>query len=371
MKRIRKLFVALGLTLFFCVSSYAATYYVDGAVGSDSNAGTSPGAGNAWATIPKALTVMNAGTGDTTWVKDTVVYSTNTGLSFSPTQSYSVSNLVGYSSTIGDSGRFTLKATAAITLLTLGGTGARLSNFIFDGNSQTGSVGVSIAPSTYGEAIINGLVKNFSGIGVNLSSSYSGSAVGVEVTGCGGTSAIYVTGGYGQSVYGCNVHDNTTVGIYGAVYSIVVEGNKVWNNTTGIYMSGIGAEVWNNTVDNNSSDGINIVAYYVPGHIYNNILTRNGGYGLNASALTISEFDPGNDYNWYGSGGMANTSGARSANMLAGYHDLSGDPQYNNAGAGDFTPKNSSVQAAYPTGWIGAVQPASSSAATTSFTFAQ
>jgi hypothetical protein len=62
------------------------------------------------------------------------------------------------------------------------------------------------------------------------------------------------------------------------------------------------------------------------------------------------------DYNWFGTGGLANTSGARNI-ILAGLHDLSGDPQYVSAGTGDFTPQNAAVQAAYPTGWIGAVQP--------------
>jgi hypothetical protein len=34
------------------------TYYVDTAVGNDGNAGTSEGAGNAWATIDKAMNTV-------------------------------------------------------------------------------------------------------------------------------------------------------------------------------------------------------------------------------------------------------------------------------------------------------------------------
>ena len=50
----------------------ATTWYVDGAVGNDSNAGTSPGAGNAWATIGKATSTAAAG--DTVNVKASATY---------------------------------------------------------------------------------------------------------------------------------------------------------------------------------------------------------------------------------------------------------------------------------------------------------
>ncbi len=49
-----------------------ATYYVDGAVGDDGNLGTSEGAGNAWATLTKAMNTVAAG--DKVWVKASATY---------------------------------------------------------------------------------------------------------------------------------------------------------------------------------------------------------------------------------------------------------------------------------------------------------
>lgn len=82
-----------------------ATYYVDGAVGSDSNAGTSPGAGGAWATLSKAATVVAAG--DTVNVKASATYYEALTLTASGSNVSPIS-WVGYTSTPGDGGRFTI-----------------------------------------------------------------------------------------------------------------------------------------------------------------------------------------------------------------------------------------------------------------------
>lgn len=80
-------------------------YYVDGAVGNDANAGTAEGAGNAWATIQKALDTMVAQTpNDTVFVKNSATYAeillpTAQGATSGPL------TLIGYESTIYDKGR--------------------------------------------------------------------------------------------------------------------------------------------------------------------------------------------------------------------------------------------------------------------------
>ena len=81
-----------------------ATYYVDTAVGDDANAGTSEGAGNAWATIDKAMNTVAAG--DKVWVKASGTYDENgnidtAGSLLSPIE------FEGYSSTTGDNGKVT------------------------------------------------------------------------------------------------------------------------------------------------------------------------------------------------------------------------------------------------------------------------
>lgn len=80
-------------------------YYVDTAVGNDSNAGTSEGSGNAWATIQKAADTVVAG--DTVYIKasgnynETVTETTNA--TFASPIVYE-----GYSSTTGDNGMITI-----------------------------------------------------------------------------------------------------------------------------------------------------------------------------------------------------------------------------------------------------------------------
>ena len=83
------------------------TYYVDGAVGSDGNLGTSEGAGNAWATIDKAMNTVAAG--DHVYVKASVNYNE---LATIDTVGNSTAAILfsGYSTTPGDNGMVTIDA---------------------------------------------------------------------------------------------------------------------------------------------------------------------------------------------------------------------------------------------------------------------
>src|SRR5258708_32227144 len=80
----------------------ATTYYVDAAAGNDANAGTSPGAGNAWATLSKAATIVVAG--DSVNAKGSASYNEILTLTTSGTAG---SPIVwsGYTTTVGDGGR--------------------------------------------------------------------------------------------------------------------------------------------------------------------------------------------------------------------------------------------------------------------------
>ena len=70
MKNTIKVITAIITAGIFCtLSAQAVDYYVDGTNGDDSNAGTSAGAGNAWATIGKAMLNRGVvGAGDTIYV---------------------------------------------------------------------------------------------------------------------------------------------------------------------------------------------------------------------------------------------------------------------------------------------------------------
>jgi hypothetical protein len=67
---------------------------------------------------------------------------------------------------------------------------------------------------------------------------------------------------------------------------------------------------------------------------YSNNFTANGTYGISATSGQ-NLFQAFIDANNYGTGGTANTSGARN-NLTAGSNDLAVDPGYTNAGSNNF-----------------------------------
>jgi hypothetical protein len=116
-----------------------ATYYVDTAVGDDANAGTSEGAGNAWATIDHAFSTVAAG--DKVWVKASGNYNevANIDTGGGPTTPIMFE---GYTSTTGDNGKVTIdgQSTRANCITTSISTSAYFifANFIFTGATSIG-----------------------------------------------------------------------------------------------------------------------------------------------------------------------------------------------------------------------------------------
>jgi hypothetical protein len=111
------------------------TYYVDGAVGDDTNAGTSEGAGNAWATIQKSADTVIAG--DTVWVKATGTYVENVTATTAGTAGTAIW-WKGYSSTTGDQGKVTIDPSSAGNAVSCTGNYNFWENFIFTGASSNG-----------------------------------------------------------------------------------------------------------------------------------------------------------------------------------------------------------------------------------------
>jgi hypothetical protein len=113
-----------------------ATYYVDTAVGDDANAGTSEGAGNAWATIDKAMNTVAAA--DKVWVKASGTYSEDAVIDTAGTVNNEI-EFEGYSSTTGDNGKVTMDGTTSCISSALGtSTYYTFKNFIFTGCSGDG-----------------------------------------------------------------------------------------------------------------------------------------------------------------------------------------------------------------------------------------
>lgn len=165
----------------------------------------------------------------------------------------------------------------------------------------------------------------------------------------------------GALIYGNYIHGNS-IGIAGNVNdnAWVIARNLILGNTgIGINCNNAGWHIIENIIDGNTSDGVR-VTNGTQGLVRNNLLTNNGGYGLNASAANIF-FNPTYEGNFY----YNNTSGARNNLSLTPALwtnifdvDLSGDP-YTNRGGGDYSLNNTagagaSVRAAgYPKRFVG------------------
>lgn len=85
-----------------------ATYYVDGAVGDDANAGTSEGSGNAWATIDHAMNQVVAG--DKVFVKSSATYTETATIDTAGNNTTGPIVFEGYDTTTGDGGKVTIDA---------------------------------------------------------------------------------------------------------------------------------------------------------------------------------------------------------------------------------------------------------------------
>ena len=154
---------------------------------------------------------------------------------------------------------------------------------------------------------------------------------------------------------GCYVHDCGSNGIYigssMTTVTIIVRNCISVNNTgVGIYVALSSANsitITGCTVVGNSSHGVQL---YVTANttFMNNTITANGGYGTYRTSQELNSWCT--DFNNYGTGGTANTSGARN-NFPTGANDLAVDPGF--AGSGVYTPGTNLKAAGFPSGSLG------------------
>lgn len=269
--------------------------------------------GGALATIQKALDIVQAR--NITYVKADGTYSISTALTevTDCTDFNGRTRLVGYTSLRTDLGQTTVQTSAAVNAIKPKSTGFQVENFILDGNS-TGIVGLS-KTATYEVYASNVKCMRFTSHGfVNIHT------VGCEAASNGGAGFSATVGGF--IAYGCTSRSN---GSNGFEISYVCRCLSYSNSGKGISNPTSACE---NTVHGNTGDGIGGFTY---GSIYQtivvgNILTNNGGYGLNQN-LQSTTISPLIDYNFFGGGASINTLGARNA-VAPGPHDvtLTGDP---------------------------------------------
>lgn len=174
-----------------------------------------------------------------------------------------------------------------------------------------------------------------------------------------GAYGIYIGSGEVSRIIGCYVHDcrdtgiridfcdscmvDSCISVNNALYGINVIADTAWGHL-----------VFRCTINGNASDGLRIekTEQIQRGIFYNNIMSNNGGYGLNATvgSAALNDFLKRMiDYNCYYTNALGNYH-----NISASAHDLvDTDPQYTNAAAGDYTVGTNLKAKGYPV-FIGA-----------------
>lgn len=152
-------------------------------------------------------------------------------------------------------------------------------------------------------------------------------------------------------VLGCWIHDNASDGIAFSGVTRVRKSRITGNGGDGLRATAFSGQLKasDNTIHGNTGDGIDLstnAACSTYLEIVNNQITGNGNYGIRGHADT-----DGHkwlvDYNNYGSGGTANTSGA-TLSVTAGPNSLNVDPGYTNAGSNDFSVGTTTQAKGYP-----------------------
>ena len=311
------------------------TWYVDNVLGSDTNAGTAPGAGNAFATIQKGLDQLTANDGSIVYVKGNSGYSAGATQSIiSGTPNYqSQTRVVGYTTTPGDGGSVTIQATAnSIVLLKGNANGAgSFENFICDANGHTSVTGF------YGSNYASNTAFNCKAIGCAIGFDLSSSPAYNGVSFCEADScAIGVQAGVSASVENCYIHDCTNVGI--SCSSMCVIGRCIIAGCVnyGIFCS-YATVITNCVIDGiTSGPGIYRSDNYIGivTDISYNIISRCGTYGVEFQSSAASNYQPRFRHNRF----YSNTSG-NTRYGLTGVDNtaLSGLPF---AGSGDYSLNN-------------------------------
>lgn len=384
----KKYLFLIAILFGLSAKAVAATYYVDGASGSDGNAGTSTGA--AWKTLNKASTSTTAG--DTIYVKSSatyneILYFRSTGTATSPVR------WEGYSTTPGDNGRATIEAgNTRVSCVRVNNCNYNfVINFILQGPT---SEAIHYNDQSTNAFFINCRILKGTGTSpASVSSAgfadFNPTFIGCEISGFTGAGTGTGAKINPDRIEFCAIHDNTGNGIEVNGFRQLgpVENNLIYSNGgKGINIAGSATveSFYNNTIYNNTSDGI-----YVDGgsdgqvSISNNVIVSNGGYGINianAPSGTTVVFADKNFFYSNTSGEINNT--ARLVQYMANV-TLTGSP-FTAAGSGDFSLNNTagagaSVRSAnaynsFPTGLTvgyldgGAVQKSGGSTAATIMT---
>ena len=243
----------------------------------------------------------------------------------------------GYSSSYGDSGRFTIDGGttgASYALLTFTLNHQRLENCILQNNGATGSAtGLQTSGGPARFVLRNVVVNNVRGIGINLPT--AAQAVECEAYACNQSNTLGL-GGFGCStgvIERCIAHDNTGSNNSGFVapaggpsptfLHCIADTNGrdgfAIDTTVGSVVM-VNCDAYNNGRDGvrNNSAGNSLV------RIVSCNFTKNAGWGINISSI-VKTANTSIDTCGFGTGSEANTSGTITGTL---YADVSGTVTY-------------------------------------------
>jgi hypothetical protein len=274
------------------------TIVVDAATGLGASTGVTLKIGGALATVATALALMTVDS-MYTYCKAEATETIGTGLT-PPTVANSLqSRLEGYASTRGDGGKYTLQASAGITMLNMSVSSPAWHNFVIDGNNNANVVCLNNAHN-YGQ-FRNVVFKNASsGTAKGVTSSAALLLYGCEVTNCIGTNGAVESGSNALiEIVDCWIHANPKTAVF--VQNRLVLLNSVIANNTGASSHGVRNQneftlIRGCVIYNNVGDGLNLANTASSGtasvDIANNIIAKNGGVGINRSASQTAGVSP-------------------------------------------------------------------------------
>lgn len=308
-------------------------YYVDGVDGSNANAGTSEGSGNAWATIQFAED--NTIAGDKVWVKGNGDYVEQVTLANSFTASQIAVVFEGYTTTPGDNGQATIDATG-----NNGGIydGFFVRNFrVFKNFRVTGATSYNVYMDTgdYG-LFINCEFDNAGLAGVRVDNNFTF----IQCTFRDNTGPGCLAG-TNPELYRCKMYNNTSAGYSGGHATLV--GCLVYDNQTLGQAVAFGIGAGNHIVTNNTIEAAaNFpgLAYYRANttQFWDNIFSG-GSYGIEATTGTQGGTFHADFNLFFGQ----SISAFDSTITDDGLNNITGeDPNFTNAAGGDFTIPNDS-----------------------------
>lgn len=299
----------------------SATVVMDRSTGLTSGTGTTLRCGGALATLQTVAGLITGG--NKVFVKADGTYTTTATVNFSAGNNNPHTQIIGYTTTRTDRGKFTLQAASGsgYYVLTLSTNGGVLMNAILDANNLATSGGLNCTgASSYGYNI---KVMKYTNIGINNSCIL----LRPEVTGGTGTPTVGIkmNAGVLDTAY---VHDGAGAGIDCGSAALPVL-DSIVARMSGAISDGItGCYAKHNVFDSNGRDGMSFgtgSSNWYNAVYLNNVSINNGRYGLLGN--TFATTTPAMPF-WDGNAFYGNATAAR--NSIDNVTGISGISPYTN-----------------------------------------